>query len=51
MPLRRVDMEKSSPDVVLMDIGLPEKSGIESVAEMMVEFPGVHVLMLHGVQR
>jgi len=45
---RRVvnDVESSSPDVVLMDIGLPEVSGIEGVRLVTERFPRVRVLML-----
>lgn len=40
------DVRKFSPDVVIMDINLPGKSGIEGVAELKKHFPGVKVLML-----
>lgn len=36
----------SSPDVVLMDIGMPEKSGIECVTALNAEFPELKILML-----
>src|SRR5690349_10250572 len=42
----RPQIEANSPDVVLMDIGLPERSGIECVADLKEEFPGIQVLML-----
>src|SRR5579883_669599 len=42
----RPNIEATSPDVVLMDIGLPEKSGIECVADLKAEFPGIQVMML-----
>jgi DNA-binding NarL/FixJ family response regulator len=35
-----------APDVVLMDIGLPGISGIEAVARIKRQAPGMHVLML-----
>ena len=35
-----------SPDVVLMDINLPGMSGIECVAKLKSEMPGLHILML-----
>lgn len=38
-------LEKHTPDVVLMDIGLPGKSGIECVQELKVQFPEVQFIM------
>ncbi|HOW67003.1 MAG TPA: response regulator transcription factor [Verrucomicrobiota bacterium] len=35
-----------TPDVVLMDINLPGKSGIECVWGLKERFPGTHVIML-----
>ena len=42
--LRGVD--ENTPDVVLMDIGLPGKSGIECVLKIKEYFPRVEVLMV-----
>lgn len=33
------------PDVILMDIDMPEKSGIEGVKEVKAEFPEVEIIM------
>jgi DNA-binding NarL/FixJ family response regulator len=33
------------PDIILMDIGLPNISGIEGVRTVKAHFPGIHVLM------
>ncbi|HYE58188.1 MAG TPA: response regulator transcription factor [Rhodothermales bacterium] len=38
--------EARHPQVVLMDIGLPGRSGIEATAEVRVRYPHVDVLML-----
>ena len=38
-------IEEHQPDVVLMDIGLPGKSGIECVRELKVRFPDVQFVM------
>jgi DNA-binding NarL/FixJ family response regulator len=35
-----------SPDVVLMDIAMPDGNGIDAAREMKKRFPGVQVLML-----
>jgi DNA-binding NarL/FixJ family response regulator len=39
------DIGKSIPDIILMDIGLPNISGIEGVRTIKSKFPEVHVLM------
>jgi DNA-binding NarL/FixJ family response regulator len=39
-------LPKHAPDVVLMDIQLPKKSGIECVAELKVLLPTVQVIMV-----
>lgn len=38
-------IEALQPDVVLMDINIPGKNGIEAVKEITDNFPGVHVCM------
>lgn len=40
------NIEENTPDVILMDIGLPGKSGIECVQMIKELFPGVEVLMV-----
>jgi len=39
-------LENEPPDVVLMDIGMPGKSGIECVEHLKERFPNIQVLML-----
>ncbi len=39
-------VEDSAPDVVLMDIGMPEKDGIVSVEILKQKYPDIHCLML-----
>lgn len=36
----------SKPDVVLMDIGLPDMSGIEATKKILEQFEGIKVIML-----
>jgi len=38
-------IEALQPDVVLMDINIPGKNGIDAVKEITDNFPGVHVCM------
>jgi two-component system response regulator NreC len=38
--------EQDRPDVILMDIGLPDKSGIEATREIKLHFPKVAVVAL-----
>ncbi len=44
MALKRIAVE--IPEVVLMDINLPEMSGIECVGKLKEQFPKLHVIML-----
>jgi DNA-binding NarL/FixJ family response regulator len=39
------DLNKAKPDVVLMDIGLPDISGIEGVRTLKSNFPDIQILM------
>lgn len=39
-------VKKLQPDVVVMDISMPEMNGIEAVTQLKKKFPGVHCLML-----
>ncbi len=39
-------LSTARPEVVLMDIHLPGRSGIECLADLCVLLPGVHVIML-----
>ena len=42
--LRQV--EESSPDLVLLDVSMPGKGGMDTLKELRQRFPGVRVLML-----
>jgi DNA-binding NarL/FixJ family response regulator len=39
-------IKANTPDVILMDIGLPGMSGIEGVRHIKAEFPQIEILML-----
>ncbi len=38
-------IRRSKPDVILMDIKMPEVSGIEAVKEIKAEFPEIQIIM------
>ncbi|OCS87415.1 response regulator [Caryophanon tenue] len=38
--------EENTPDVVLMDINMPGKNGVEATADLLVEYPDAKVIML-----
>ena len=40
------DLDKNPADVLLMDIGLPGKTGIECVHSIKKEYPGIEIIML-----
>jgi DNA-binding NarL/FixJ family response regulator len=40
------DITRHKPDVVLMDVNLPEMDGVECVRPLKVLLPAVHILML-----
>lgn len=37
---------KNQPDVVLMDINMPEKNGVEATADLIAEYPDAKVMVL-----
>ena len=39
-------LQRAQPDVILMDISLPDKSGIELCREVKIKYPAIHVLGL-----
>ena len=41
----KMKVAKSLPDVIIMDIKMPEVSGIEAVREIKSEFPNIQILM------
>ncbi len=38
--------ERNQPDVVLMDINMPEKNGVEATAELIEKYPDAKVMVL-----
>jgi two-component system response regulator NreC len=41
-----LEAERTHPDVILMDIGLPDKTGIEATREIKRKFPDVKIVAL-----
>ena len=39
-------LQRQRPDVILMDISLPDKTGIDLCREVKEQFPGIHILGL-----
>jgi len=39
-------VKKELPDVIIMDISMPEKDGIETAQELKLEFPALKIIML-----
>ncbi len=44
------DIEEINPDIILMDIDMPELSGIDAVKLLRTRFPSLPVLMLTGFE-
>ncbi len=40
------NIENDAPDILLLDIEMPDKSGITCLKELKKEFPNLHVMML-----
>ena len=40
------DIPALAPDVILMDVNLPDRSGVDCVAELAPQLPGTQILML-----
>jgi two-component system response regulator NreC len=41
-----LEAERTHPDVILMDIGLPDKTGIEATREIKAKFPDIKIVAL-----
>ena len=44
-------LKTNSWDIVVLDINMPEKSGLEALKDLRVEFPQLPVLVLRGTVR
>ena len=42
----RRGLSKTLPDILLLDIGLPDGDGVEFCAEVMKDYPGLKIIML-----
>ena len=40
------EAERTKPDVILMDISMPELSGIKAVRQILPRFPEMKIIML-----
>ena len=45
-----VKIDKTQPNVVLLDIMMPGKDGIESLEELKKKYPKIHVIMLTALK-
>ena len=44
-----IELYRSSPvDLIIMDVFMPEKEGIETILELTSEFPDVNVIAISG---
>jgi two-component system, chemotaxis family, chemotaxis protein CheY len=41
---------KHKPDLITLDITMPNKDGIEALSEIMEEFPDANVMMISAIQ-
>ena len=42
----RLGLEKTLPDILLLDIGLPDGDGVDFCAEIIKHYPGLKIIML-----
>lgn len=43
-------LEKANPDLIIMDIKMPQKNGLETLKELRQQNPKVKVIMITGYQ-
>ncbi len=43
-------LEKANPDLIIMDIKMPQKNGLEALKELRQQKPNVKVIMVTGYQ-
>lgn len=43
-------LQKETPDVLLLDLQLPDKSGKEIVPHLLMQYPKLHILILSGLE-
>lgn len=43
-------LQEQQPDVLLLDIQLPDKNGNELVPVLLQQYPGLHILILSGME-
>ncbi|MGE5489974.1 MAG: response regulator [Actinomycetota bacterium] len=43
-----LQLEKTTPDIIVLDIGLPDMSGVEVARQVAKRYPGIKVVVLSG---
>ncbi|ELR73675.1 Two-component response regulator yhcZ [Fulvivirga imtechensis AK7] len=51
LDLQRKLNEDNTPDIILMDVNMPEMDGFQTVEWLTAQFPGIHILVLSMIEK